>query len=46
MNSTGHRANILHASLRDIGVGVAKGSPEPTNRANAAVFVQKFAVCR
>jgi uncharacterized protein YkwD len=46
MSSTGHRANILHASLREIGVGVAKGAPEPGSFANAAVFVQKFAICR
>jgi uncharacterized protein YkwD len=45
MNSTGHRANILHADLREIGVGVAKGAPEPGSRPNAAVFVQKFGAC-
>ena len=46
MGSTGHRANILHADLRDIGLGVAKGAPQPGTFANAAVFVQNFAVCR
>ena len=45
MNSTGHRANILSTTFRDIGVGVAKGSPEPANNPNAAVFVQNFGVC-
>ena len=45
MNSTGHRANILSTTFRDIGVGVAKGSPEPANNPNAAVFVQDFASC-
>jgi uncharacterized protein YkwD len=45
MGSTGHRANILDSGLRDIGVGVAKGAPEPGTFPNAAVFVQDFAVC-
>ena len=27
MNSTGHRANILNGKLRDIGIGVAEGTP-------------------
>ncbi|HEY7633246.1 MAG TPA: CAP domain-containing protein [Thermoleophilaceae bacterium] len=29
MHSPGHRANILHASFRDIGIGIANGAPEP-----------------
>jgi uncharacterized protein YkwD len=27
MHSPGHRSNILHASFRDIGIGIAAGSP-------------------
>src|SRR3954452_18034298 len=27
MHSTGHRANILHASFRDIGIGIKLGAP-------------------
>jgi uncharacterized protein YkwD len=45
MGSTGHRANILDSGLKEIGVGVAKGAPEPGFRPNAAVFVQDFGVC-
>ena len=45
MNSSGHRANILDSGLRELGVGVAKGAPEPGDRPNAAVFVQDFGVC-
>ncbi len=45
MGSPGHMANILHADLREIGVGVAKGAPEPGSRPNAAVFVQNFGAC-
>jgi uncharacterized protein YkwD len=45
MGSTGHRANILDSGLREIGVGVAHGAPEPGSRPNAAVFVQDFGVC-
>jgi uncharacterized protein YkwD len=45
MGSPGHRANILDAGLREIGVGVAKGAPRPGTYPDAAVFVQNFAVC-
>jgi uncharacterized protein YkwD len=45
MNSSGHRANILDSGLKELGVGVARGAPEPGDRPNAAVFVQNFAVC-
>jgi uncharacterized protein YkwD len=46
MNSPGHQANILHSGLKQIGLGVAKGAPQPGSFSNAAVFVQKFAICR
>jgi uncharacterized protein YkwD len=45
MNSTGHRANILDSGLKELGVGVAFGAPEPGDRPNAAVFVQDFGSC-
>jgi uncharacterized protein YkwD len=45
MNSPGHRANILSTTFKELGVGVAKGAPEPGDRPNAAVFVQDFGAC-
>ena len=45
MDSPGHRANILDSGLRELGVGVAKGAPQPGTFPNAAVFVQNFAAC-
>ena len=44
-STAGHRENILDPGLRDIGVGVAKGAPQPGTFPNAAVFVQDFGVC-
>jgi uncharacterized protein YkwD len=46
MGSTGHRANILDSGLKEIGVGVAKGVPQPGSFPNAAVFVQDFGLCQ
>jgi uncharacterized protein YkwD len=46
MGSEGHRKNILDPNLSEIGIGVVRGSPDPTNRAvNAGTFVQNFGNC-
>ena len=42
MNSPGHRANILHRSFREIGVGVAIGAPRPTHGQPAATYTTDF----
>ncbi len=41
MKSSGHRANILNGSLRDIGVGFVKGSPY-SKRSNAGTYTTDF----
>ena len=42
MQSPGHRRNILDPRLRLIGVGIAAGSPEPDEPAEAAVYTTDF----
>ncbi len=41
MNSPGHRANILSAQFREIGVGFARGAPANAS-ANAAIYTTDF----
>jgi uncharacterized protein YkwD len=41
MNSPGHRANILAADYRDIGIGLAVGSPLATN-SGGTTYVTDF----
>jgi uncharacterized protein YkwD len=41
MHSPGHRANILHAAFRDIGIGVTLGAPGP-GLSGGAVYVTDF----
>ena len=41
----GHREAILSTTYKELGVGVARGAPEPGDRPNAAVFVQDFGSC-
>src|SRR3954451_8290041 len=41
MHSTGHRANILHASFRDIGIGIKLGAPG-AGLSGGAVYVTDF----
>jgi uncharacterized protein YkwD len=43
MHSPGHRANILDGAYREIGVGVARGTPTGTHGARAAVYTTDFA---
>ncbi len=45
MNSPGHKANILDPNLRELGVGVVLGAPQPGTFPDAAVFVQNFGSC-
>ncbi len=42
MNSSGHRANILHRSFDEIGVGVAIGAPRPVDGQPAATYTTDF----
>ncbi|MDQ3740050.1 MAG: CAP domain-containing protein [Actinomycetota bacterium] len=42
MNSSGHRANILHRAWDEIGVGVAVGAPRPTHGQPAATYTTDF----
>ena len=42
MRSPGHRANILHRSFQEIGVGVALGAPRPVNGLPAATYTTDF----
>jgi uncharacterized protein YkwD len=42
MHSPGHRANILNPAFREIGIGIAKGAPEPVGGAPAATFATDF----
>lgn len=46
MNSAGHRANILHRSFREIGVGVAMGAPRPVGGQPAATYTTDFGTRR
>jgi uncharacterized protein YkwD len=46
MNSSGHRANILHRGFREIGVGVAKGAPRPVGGQPAATYTTDFGTRR
>lgn len=46
MHSPGHRANILDAAFRQIGVGVAAGAPLSGILASAAVYTTDFATPR
>jgi uncharacterized protein YkwD len=41
MHSSGHRSNILYASFRDVGIGVALGPPSPT-LTGGATYVTDF----
>ncbi|MFL5895960.1 MAG: CAP domain-containing protein [Thermoleophilaceae bacterium] len=41
MNSPGHKANILHAAFRDIGIGVRLGAPQP-GLSGGATYVTDF----
>lgn len=45
MNSSGHRANILHSRFREIGVGIALGAPQRTS-GRAATYTTDFGVRR
>ena len=42
MNSPGHRANILNASFREIGIGVAYDSPIPRGGRPAGTYATDF----
>jgi uncharacterized protein YkwD len=45
MNSPGHRANILNARFRDIGIGIALGAPALVHvSAGAATYTTDFGV--
>ena len=41
MHSPGHRANILRASFRDIGIGIRLGAPGP-GLSGGATYVTDF----
>jgi uncharacterized protein YkwD len=41
MHSPGHRANILHAAFKDIGIGIRLGPPAP-NVSGGATYVTDF----
>jgi uncharacterized protein YkwD len=41
MNSPGHRANILSASFREVGIGVALGAPRVGDHP-AATYATEF----
>jgi uncharacterized protein YkwD len=42
MHSSGHRRNILTASFRDIGIGIAIGAPVPQPGLSAATYTTDF----
>ena len=42
MNSPGHRRNVLNASFRDIGIGIAIGAPEDVHGTAAATYTTEF----
>jgi uncharacterized protein YkwD len=46
MNSPGHRANILSASFREIGIGVAYDAPVPGGGRPAATYATTFGMRR
>ncbi len=46
MNSSGHRANILHRGFDEIGVGVALGAPRPVSGQPAATYTTDFGARR
>ncbi|HWH95500.1 MAG TPA: CAP domain-containing protein [Baekduia sp.] len=42
MRSAGHRANILNAGFRQIGIGIADGAPQAGIRGDAGTYVTDF----
>lgn len=46
MHSAGHRANILTASFREIGIGIAAGVPQRTARSGGATYTTDFGARR
>ena len=42
MRSPGHRRTILDARLREIGIGVARGAPQPVGGLPAATYTTNF----
>jgi uncharacterized protein YkwD len=42
MNSTGHRANILNASFREIGIGLAYDAPVAHGGKPACIYATDF----
>ena len=42
MRSPGHRRTILDRRLREVGVGIATGAPEPVGRTPAATYTTNF----
>jgi uncharacterized protein YkwD len=46
MNSPGHRANILSASFREVGIGVVYGSPVGRAAGPAATYATEFGTRR
>ena len=46
MTSPKHRANILYGRFRELGVGVARGSPTRQPYGGAATYVHEFGVVR
>jgi len=46
MESSGHRANILSGSYREIGIGVARGAPVAGGAESAATYATDFGMRR
>lgn len=44
MRSEGHRANILNANFREVGIGIAPGSPVGSAPTDSATFTAEFGV--
>ncbi|MDX6679181.1 MAG: hypothetical protein QOE31_3233 [Solirubrobacteraceae bacterium] len=42
MHSEGHRANILNATFREIGIGIAPGTPGGSSPQSSATFTTEF----
>jgi uncharacterized protein YkwD len=42
MHSSGHRANILSRSFRDVGIGIAPGTPLRADRRSGATYTTDF----
>jgi uncharacterized protein YkwD len=42
MESSGHRANLLSACFRDVGIGIATGAPTQTQDTRGATYVTDF----